>query len=898
MATTTPTISNFSSDTGALGDHITSATQPTLIIEADAGTVVEVYNGVTFLGNAEESQVPGVFSFTPSAALAGGDYEFTAVSIDNLTETTSDPSPIFDLTIDPTPPAAPTINDVLNNSGDPEDQTTNDTTPTLVLEAEPGSIVTIYKDGTAIGTATELSRPGAFIFSISSALANGSYTLTAKAADVAGNVGEFSADFDVVIDHTAPVAPTITGFSDDSGVTGDSVTNDTTPTLTITAEHGSTVEVFDGEESLGFATESETSGVFTFTVESPVIPAPIVQAFGITLSSDRVLNLSAVATDAAGNQSAAAAELVLTIDTTAPADPEYTGFDVDSGNNEDSLTSDTTPTLNFTADAGVTLSVLFNDEIVGEATEDAENPGHYSYTSEELVDGSYTFTAFATDAAGNEGGTSTPAEITIDSTAPDAPVIDTVAGGNIEITAEVGTLVSLYRDGELVVTLPTDEEGYFAYGDEGYGPGVSYTATATDAADNTSAESEAVVTNLAPVLTLGGGESLEVHILENTTAVATITATDADEGTLTYSLGDSLQAEAFTIDATTGALSLVTAADFETPFFSEDGTYEIEVVVSDGEFIDTQTITVIVDDVASENLVGTEESDRMVAANADGTLRGLGGDDLLISGSGNDRLDGGEGADTMVGGAGNDVYYVDNALDEVVERVSSFGALTDAGGKDTVYSTISLDLNAASQQLNFEKTLFSTIPGSFKNIEQLFLRGTENLNGFGNSLDNRIGGNAGINHLVGLGGNDVISGEAGNDKLEGGDGNDKLLGGAGNDRLIGGAGKDAFVFNTALGDLPNRDIVYDFSHDEGDRLQLSKSVFAALSIGKLSADAFYAAEGAKTAHDGDDRIIYNTSTGALFYDADGKGGAAAVQFATMGLDEHTSLSLSDFLIIA
>lgn len=886
IAPNAPIISNFRHDTGVQGDHITNETTPTLIITADAGSIVDVYSEGTLLGRAVESTTPGVFSYT-TGVLENSHYQFTAIAT-NVDEVSSDPSAIFDLTIDSAAPAAPSITDIFTDTANAHDHVTSDVAPTLVIEAEAGSAVTIYKDGAAIGTAIELSQPGAFIFSVPADLAEGTYVFTAKAADVAGNTGAVSSDFTVVIDHTDPEAPLITGFATDTGTTGDNLTNDNTPTLTISAEHGSTVEVFDGETSLGFATETETDGEFSFVAEDSF--------------DDGTLHLTAVATDLAGNSSAVSPQLALTIDTAAPEIPTITGFDSDSGVTGDFLTSDTSPTLTITAEAGSTVTVFFNGEAVGTAVEDAEVPGTFTFSSEDLIDGEFTFTAVATDAAGNDSDPSETFDITVDHTAPEAPVIGSVDRGTIEVSAEAGSTVLIYRDGALVGAAIEDSEGVFLLDDEDYGPGVTYTATATDAAANTSELSDPVVSNHTPVITSGSGDEVtELHINENTTAVTIVTATDVDQNHLTYSLGDTFDADAFSIDAETGVLTLLQAADYETPadFFGQ-GAYEVTVVVSDGEFSTAQNLSIVIDDVEHENLVGSDDGERLVAANADSTINAGGGDDLLITGSGNDRLDGGTGADVMVGGAGNDVYYVDDLSDQVVERVSSFGSVTDSGGKDTVYSTISLDMNTVSQPLLTGRTLIfkETLPGSLRNIEQLFLRGADNLNGFGNALDNRIAGNDGINHLIGRGGNDVITGGAGGDTLNGGDGNDKLYGGDGNDRLVGGAGKDAFIFNAALNGATNKDVVQDFSHEEGDRLQLSKSVFGALSLGKLSADSFYAAADARGAHDANDHIIYNTTTGALFYDVDGKGGAAAVRFATVGGEDHPALAISDFLIIA
>ena len=149
------------------------------------------------------------------------------------------------------------------------------------------------------------------------------------------------------------------------------------------------------------------------------------------------------------------------------------------------------------------------------------------------------------------------------------------------------------------------------------------------------------------------------------------------------------------------------------------------------------------------------------------------------------------------------------------------------------------------------------------NVENLALTGKA-LNATGNAAANTLTGNASNNTLKGL---------SGNDNLSGGNGADKLFGGLGKDTLTGGLGKDIFVFDTALSSS-NVDTIKDFSVAD-DKIHLDKTIFKALNLGGLSADAFAKGAGLISAQDSSDRIIYNTSNGNLFYDADGNGSAAA-----------------------
>jgi Ca2+-binding RTX toxin-like protein len=145
---------------------------------------------------------------------------------------------------------------------------------------------------------------------------------------------------------------------------------------------------------------------------------------------------------------------------------------------------------------------------------------------------------------------------------------------------------------------------------------------------------------------------------------------------------------------------------------------------------------------------------------------------------------------------------------------------------------------------------------------------------------------------------DKIVAAAGKDKLGGGRGRDTLAGGIGNDTLSGGAGGDVFVFDTKLAKTnaankkSNLDKVVDFNVRD-DTIHLAKAVFSKIAKkGALSKAAFF--KGAK-AHDGDDRIIYDNKTGALFYDQDGTGAKAAIQIAT--LSKNLAMTHKDFFVV-
>ena len=293
----------------------------------------------------------------------------------------------------------------------------------------------------------------------------------------------------------------------------------------------------------------------------------------------------------------------------------------------------------------------------------------------------------------------------------------------------------------------------------------------------------------------------------------------------------------------------------------------------------------------TDTLSGIEN---VVVGGGDDTVKGSADANTLDGGAGNDTLTGGGGGDVLVGGAGSDTLTAGDGDDTVNAGtgddliVGGNGAGNDTynggAGFDTVKYTsaiagIRVNLSAVKDQAG------SIAAGDAAGI------GTDQLSAIENVIAGKyadiVTGSSAANQLWGNGGNDTLNGGAGNDKL---------YGGAGKDTLTGGAGKDSFVFDTAP---TGSDTITDFSRAEGDKIQLSKAVFAGFShLGALTADEFYAAAGAKTAHDASDRVIYDTASGKLYYDADGQGGAVAVQVALLGASTHPALVFSDLQIIA
>ena len=328
-------------------------------------------------------------------------------------------------------------------------------------------------------------------------------------------------------------------------------------------------------------------------------------------------------------------------------------------------------------------------------------------------------------------------------------------------------------------------------------------------------------------------------------------------------------------------------------------------------------------------------------------LRGSAFGDSLTGDAGANALFGGGGVDTMAGGLGNDTYGIDlltdvvieaenagidlvrvnvgtaggtyslaanienstltngvafnlfgNALNNVLTGNAQDNVLLGAGGVDTMAGglgndTYGIDLltdvvtEAANAGIDLVRVNAGTAGGTYSlaaNVENSTLTNGVAFNLFGNALNNVLTGNALANVMRGL---------EGNDSLNGAGGNDTLFGGLGNDTLTGGAGADVFVFNFAPNLSSNFDRITDFSVAD-DTIQLENAVFTDLGLatGTLSAAAFVTGTAAL---DAADRIVYNSATGALFYDSNGSAAGGAIQIAA--LSAGLALTYNDFMII-
>lgn len=249
-----------------------------------------------------------------------------------------------------------------------------------------------------------------------------------------------------------------------------------------------------------------------------------------------------------------------------------------------------------------------------------------------------------------------------------------------------------------------------------------------------------------------------------------------------------------------------------------------------------------------ENLQGGPQNDILVGDDGPNFFRSEGGDDILYGNGGNDSLLGGAGNDLLRGGSGSNFIDGGAGIDTVDYSAEPENAdvRLGEGVADLVY-------RATDLMVNIENVIGGY---SIDYIE-------------GNALANRLEGGAGDDDLVGL---------AGDDTLIGGSGNDLLFGGPGLDLLVGGRGSDGFVFNSTPGSS-NIDQIIDFDAAV-DSLAFDTVVFngGGWGAGKIAAEYFRAAPDiSPTVASSSFNLGYNTTTGVLYYDADGGGTTHAPQ---------------------
>ncbi|AZC59381.1 Ig-like domain-containing protein [Pseudomonas chlororaphis] len=419
--------------TGAIVDGtVTDDNTPTLDGTAEPGSTVIISDNGVEIGEAEVGE-DGSWSFTPETPLEDGEHSISTVVVDEAGNRSPESDPI-DFVVDTVAPGAAEqelTDDVGPITGAIVDGTvTDDNTPTLDGTAEPGSTVIISDNGVEIGEA-EVGEDGSWSFTPETPLEDGEHSISTVVVDEAGNRSPESDPIDFVVDTVAPGAAEQELTDDVGPITGaivdGTVTDDNTPTLDGTAEPGSTVIVSDNGVEIGEVEVGE-DGTWSFTPETPL--------------EDGEHSISTVVVDEAGNRSPESDPIDFVVDT-SNVDVVITHAVDDVGSvtgnlSSGSVTDDTTPTLQGTATANSQVRIYdAAGTLIGEVTASAD--GSWSFEVPELSEGSHSFTAIATNAAGTESASTAAFVLEIDTTAPDA--------ADQELTDDVGSITGAIVDG-------------------------------------------------------------------------------------------------------------------------------------------------------------------------------------------------------------------------------------------------------------------------------------------------------------------------------------------------------------------------------------------------------------------------------------------------------------------
>nr|WP_286209090.1 Ig-like domain-containing protein [Azospirillum sp. A1-3] len=482
------------SDTGTTGDNNTRLLSPAITGTVEAGAQVSLYDGGSFVGM---TTADGAGLWEIAAPLAAGEHTLTTRLVD-LAGNSSNASADLVITIDASAPDAPTglALDPASDSAMLGDRLTKMVTPTLTGTAEAASTVLLYAGSTSVGTATADGVTGAWTVTTGS-LADGVHTLTARSVDAAGNTSVASGTLLVTVDTTTP-APTgvgLTAATDSGRLSTDAITQVQAPTVAGSAEAGAVVTLYEGATLLGSGTAGNAGLWFVAT--------PTLAAGAHTLD--------AVVVDAAGNTTTASTLLTVTIDLSASA-PTGLTLASDSGvDGTDRLTNIVTPLVTGTAEANAAVQLYEGARLLGSTT--ADGSGHWTLTSNTLINGQHTLSAVAIDLAGNSSVASAGLVVTID-TVSDAPTglalstatdtgisqsdgLTRLATPDLVGTSESFAVVTLYEGATARGAATANGQGVFTITSSALSAGDhTLTMRSVDRAGNTSAASNGLVVSV------------------------------------------------------------------------------------------------------------------------------------------------------------------------------------------------------------------------------------------------------------------------------------------------------------------------------------------------------------------------------------------------------------------
>ena len=391
-----------------LSQGATSDTHPVVNGTGTAGHTIKLFDGATLIGSALVD-ASGHWSVHSSVALADGERSLTATDT-TPGGTTSAASAVFHLTVDTSTPAAPTIGGMTDDHGLPiSGGTTGDPHPVINGHGTPGDTITMFDGDTPIGSAL-IGADGAWSVAPATDLTPGAHDITIIETNPAGTPSAHSDPFPIVY-LPVPAAPLTLGFDDQTGpikgiLANGAFTDASTTLISGTGTAGDLIKMYDGAKVIGSVTVDATG-------HWAMPPATL---------ADGAHTLYVTATNASG-ESAHAAQVAITVDTSVPAAPVIVEMTDDvradmafvSGDTSES----TSPHVTFTSAPGMTVSIYDNGRLLVSGVVDTDSS---TWILPPLINGDHTLTIRQTNAAGTQGPVSPGFAFTVNPT-PLTPVI-------------------------------------------------------------------------------------------------------------------------------------------------------------------------------------------------------------------------------------------------------------------------------------------------------------------------------------------------------------------------------------------------------------------------------------------------------------------------------------------
>ena len=497
-APTLPDLAAADDSGSSSSDNITRNTSAlTFSGTADLNTTIQLKTGTTILAS---TTVDSSGFWSVDISRSAGTYSIYAVATD-LAGNTSPSSSSMTLIVDTTVPSAPSVPDLAtaDDSGSSSSDNITRFTTGLTFSGTTEAYATVQlKTGTTVLATTTANSAGAWSVDINRSV--GTYSIYAVATDLAGNTGSNSASMTLMVDTTAPAAPSVPDLAavDDTGSSStDNITKNTTGlTFSGTAEAYATVQLKTGTTVLATTTASSAG------------------AWSVDISrSAGTYSIYAVATDRAGNTGSNSTSISLVVDTTAPSAP--TTPDLSSGDDSGSSSTDNvtkyTTYLSFlgTAEAYATVQLKTGTTVLGTTT--ASSTGSWAFDISRSA-GSHVIYAVATDAAGNVSANSSTMTLVVDTTAPGAPstpdlysgddagssssdnITNVTSGLTFNGTSEAYAVVSLKANGVVVATTTANSAGSWTVDISRSAGTYTMTASQTDLAGNVGTTNSAGMT--------------------------------------------------------------------------------------------------------------------------------------------------------------------------------------------------------------------------------------------------------------------------------------------------------------------------------------------------------------------------------------------------------------------